>query len=182
MSMNFNLYVDLDIATKFVLPINTIVTENPVEGDGNCVFSAVHAQIGSKSSEPSILRSRVVQYLLDNYDYYKDFVVVENFQEEVSKLSQNGEYKFELADLVVDIIAHMLKINIVVIENGNFMVQWGKSHGDHTLPTIYISKGGEHYNSAKVVPPLTLDVMDIYTKATNLSRLPTSFRSILNGM
>lgn len=122
--MNFNLYVDLDIATKFVLPINTIVTENPVEGDGNCVFSAVHAQIGSKSSEPSILRSRIVQYLLDNYDYYKDFVVVENF----------------------------------------------------------ISKGGEHYNSAKVVPPLTLDVMDIYTKATNLSRLPTSFRSILNGM
>jgi len=47
-----------------------------IRGDGNCLFNALSDQLYGTQNEHPAIRSRVIEYMRDHKDYYKQFIDV----------------------------------------------------------------------------------------------------------
>ncbi|GAU96330.1 hypothetical protein RvY_07791 [Ramazzottius varieornatus] len=62
-----------------------------VEGDGNCFFRAVSDQINGVSDSHGVYRKETAEYMLQNKEDFKDFILAEDYEAYVQVVHQLGQ-------------------------------------------------------------------------------------------
>ena len=153
-----------------------------VEGDGNCLFSAVAVALKQLATHVDLsvheemligsddlsgtLRDLAVKEWTDNSDYYREFLTTVTIEEEVMKFKENGYYDSELGNTAVLSLSNALKIPIIMLtsmpETPILTVQPRTVIIPSPIVIAYNQFGSGHYDgvgySTKTIPSESADV------------------------
>ena len=89
-----------------------------VSPDGNCFFHTLekyYRKKGNASASKNYkeLRATIVNYILENWEFYSDYGIV---QEDILDFMEDGAWNLEVGDFVVPVAARALNIKLVVYD------------------------------------------------------------------
>jgi hypothetical protein len=93
-------------------------TFQDVPPDGNCFFHTLekyYRKKGNMSANKGYkeLRSTIVNYILENWEFYSDYGIV---QEDILDFIEDGAWNLEVGDFVVPVAARALNIKLIVYD------------------------------------------------------------------
>lgn len=124
----------------------SMFSKQPILGDGNCLINSVLTSANINNRSVQEIRNLAVARLRSHLNEYRRFILLEEaaLQEQINLLEQNGQWNFRLYDLMPRLLADILNLNIIVIQQGMQEQRYGNSNN----PEVYILYNGQdHYNS-----------------------------------
>lgn len=121
-------------------------SKQPILGDGNCLINSVLTSANINNRSVQEIRNLAAARLRSHLNEYRRFILLEEaaLQEQINLLEQNGQWNFRLYDLMPRLLADILNLNIIVIQQGMQEQRYGNSNN----PEVYILYNGQdHYNS-----------------------------------
>lgn len=124
----------------------SMFSKQPILGDGNCLINSILTSANINNRSVQEIRNLAATRLQSHLDEYNDFISLkgDDLQKQINLLKQDRHWDSELGDLMPCLLADVLNLNIIVIQQRMQEQRFGSSNN----PEVYILYNGrDHYDS-----------------------------------